>query len=424
MAEPGVTSRDYARPYRPFPLAAVNALGRIAGNAGIQRPLNSDSIIRSAAAAVGRGPEFRGFSDDYLEGLETLVDSIESEAGLNPMGRLITRGRLIGILKARFRAEIMLEADPGILNQALLPPLIITGLQRTGTTLLHRLIASDRRFRSLASWEVLDPAPPAGDSGVDPRLKAARRAEKGAAWMSPDFFAVHPIDHRAPEEDVLLLDTSFRSTVAEAILRVPSYASWLESVDSTPAYEFMRKLLLLFQCGDSRPFWILKTPHHLEYLDVLLNVIPEARVIQGHRDPSKTMGSFLSMVAHGHGMFADSPDPVEIGERWTRKCRRMTDRGMACRSSLPPEEEKHKFLDVQFRDIVSEPMEVLSQIYSFAGIPFDAEAEESASRLMENHGRYRYGRHEYHLSDFGFSTEGIREQFAEYRELYNVPDED
>jgi hypothetical protein len=307
----------------------------------------------------------------------------------------------------------------------LAPPVVITGLQRTGTTLLHRLLASDRRFRSLSSWEVLDPAPPGKNLwGEDPRLTSARRAEKGAAWMAPDFFAVHPIDHLAPEEDVLLLDSTFRSTVAEAILRVPSYAAWLENADSAPAYRFMRQLLLLFQSADSRPYWVLKTPHHLEFLDVLLSVFPEARVIQTHRDPVKTVGSFLSMVAHGHGMFTDSPDPVEIGSHWVRKCRRMVDRGMAFRQSLERVYESEKFLDVAYDRFVADPLEELERIYRFLGIEFDRTAREEAAYYLKNHGRHRFGRHVYELSDFGVTAGGIRREFAEYTRCYGIRTED
>ena len=430
MAEalaPGIreTSRDYHNPYRPFPLSIVNAVGRIVESAGFSRPMAVEPIIRAAGKAAGLPSGYLGEDQSYREGLDVLVDSVESESRLNPIGKMITRSRLTGILRARFQAERLLIMRPDILSARLAPPVIITGLQRTGTTLLHRLLAADRRFRSLSSWEVLDPSPPpASRRGEDPRLKAARRAEKGAAWMAPDFFAVHPIDHQAPEEDVLLLDNSFHSTVAEAILRVPSYAAWLESVDSTPAYEFMRKLLLLFQAEDTRPRWVLKTPHHLEYLDILLKVFPEAKVIQTHRDPAQTTGSFLSMVGHGYGMFSDSPDTMEIGRHWNRKCRRMVEKGMAYRRSLSPETEAGTFMDIRFSDLITDPVAVLKRIYGFIGLEFDNIAEEEARGFLNSNGRHRFGRHVYRLSDFGLCTDEIRADYSDYRTVYAIPDEE
>ncbi len=421
---PRVTSRDYAHPYRPFPLGAVNAAGRALGTIGIRRPLNTDAIIKAAARAAGRPKGYTGLDDDYREGLEILIDSIETEADLNPLGRMITRGRLVTALKARFRAEELMEKNPGALDAPLSPPLVITGLQRTGTTLLHRLIADDDRFRSFASWEVLDPVPPPpGCRGKDPRLKAALRAEKGAAWIAPDFFAVHPIDYRAPEEDVLLLDNTFRSTVAEAILNVPTYAAWVESADSTPAYLFMRKIMLLLQAENPRPYWILKTPHHLEFLDTLRAVFPEAKIVQTHRDPVTAVGSFLSMVAHGYGMFTDAPNPKSIGRHWMRKCLRMVENGMNYRDSLPHSEEQETFLDVQYIDLMGNPIGTLSGILDFAGIAFGEDQEAAAEAFLLGHGRHRFGKHAYDPTDFGYEKETIRSLFSEYRNRYNVPDE-
>ncbi len=427
--DPGIreTSRDYHNPYRPFPLGIINSLGRVIESAGFRKSMTAESIIRAAGKAAGFHPGYTGKDQSYREGLEVLIESIENEARLNTVGRMITRSRLTGILQARFQAEGLMEMKPDILSARLAPPLVITGLQRTGTTLLHRLLATDRRFRSLRSWELMNPSPPPHSDSrrvEDPRIKSSRRAEKGAAWMAPDFFAVHPIDHRAPEEDVLLLDSSFRSTVAEAILRVPSYAAWLEGVDSTPAYEFMRKLLLLFQMEDTRPRWVLKTPHHLEYLDVLLKVFPEAKVIQTHRDPAITTGSFLSMVSHGHGMFSDSPDTVEIGRHWNRKCRRMVEKGMAYRRSLSPEAEAGTFMDIQFTDLIAEPVAVLRRIYAFIDLEFDSTAEEEARSFLNSNDNRRFGRHVYNLSDFGLSSEEVRNVYSDYRSTYAIPDEE
>jgi len=108
-----------------------------------------------------------------------------------------------------------------------------------------------------------------------------------------------------PEEDVLLLDMSFMSQSAEATMRVPTYARWLEEQDHTPAYAYLRKLMQLLLWQQPAKRWVLKSPHHMEYLDVILRVFPEATIVQTHRDPRKTMASFTSMVCHGAGVFSD-----------------------------------------------------------------------------------------------------------------------
>src|SRR6185503_18919343 len=124
-------------------------------------------------------------------------------------------------------------------------------------------------------------------------------SERTLAWLAPEFFAIHPVEADAAEEDVLLLDHSFTSQAPEATLHVPTYAAWLETQDLEPAYRYLARALKLLSWQKPRQFWVLKTPHHMEYLDELFRVFPGATVIQTHRDPQKTMGSFCSMVAHG-----------------------------------------------------------------------------------------------------------------------------
>ena len=107
---------------------------------------------------------------------------------------------------------------------------MITGLQRTGTTFLQRLLSIPSDARALLSWESLDPVPRKGRFEESSRIRSARMSERALAWMSPGFFAIHPIDHLRPEEDVLLLDHSFMTTAPEAIMHVPTYAKWLEKL--------------------------------------------------------------------------------------------------------------------------------------------------------------------------------------------------
>ncbi len=164
--------------------------------------------------------------------------------------------------------------------------------------------------------------------------------------------AVHPISHSEPEEDVLLLDLSFMSQTFEATMHVPGYSRWLEDQDHAWAYEYFRKVLkiLCWRCPGSQ--WVLKTPHHMEYLDVFLKTFPDARIIQTHRDPRKALPSFCSMVAHGRGIFSDRVDPGEIASHWCRKTRRMIELTEAVRSCTDPEQ----FVDVSYDDLTKDPI--------------------------------------------------------------------
>ncbi len=400
------TSTDYRHPHRPRAVALANTLGRRLERVHVRASLDPDALLQAARRRTGLA-EFGDAS--FHEPLRQLVRSIESEARLNPVGRLITRERLIGVLINRLRIQRAITSDPGIAKRPLQPPVVITGLQRSGTTLLHRLLASDPRFRWLASWEALSPAP--GPS-IEARVRAAERAERALAYLAPDFFAIHPVEAHAPEEEVLLLDYAFRSTVPEATLRVPTYARWLEEQDQRPAYEYLAILLRVLSAqrgADKR--WLLKTPHHLEWLDVLLEVFPGVRVVWSHRDPTTTLASFCSMIGHGRGVFSDDIDPHEIGREWSRKVARMVERAMKTRETA----DRSSFCDVRYEALMQDPIGEARRIYDFLGEPFTPSTERRMRTTLAANPQHQHGRHEYRLSDFGLAPDELQERFASYR---------
>ena len=408
------TSTDYRHPHRPRAIALANRVGRVASRVGLRAPLDFGALMEAARRRTG----LEDFGDpSFREPMTVLLDSIASEARLSPVGRVITRERLVGVLANRARVEAAVRADPCIATRPLAAPLVIIGLQRTGTTLLHRLLASNPRRRWLASWEALHPAPAERRGGQDPRVTAAERAERALSYLAPDFFAVHPVQARGPEEDVLLLDFAFRSTVPESTLRVPTYARWLEGVDQRPAYEHMALLLRLLSSqreGDAR--WLLKTPHHLEWLDVLLDVFPGTQIVWTHRDPLQTVPSFCSMIAHGRGIFSDHVDPHEVGRDWSRKIARLVDRAMETRRTRAGA----AFLDVQYEALVRDPIAQLRRVHEFTGEDFTDEVERRASDALAAHPQHAFGKHRYRLEDFGLTEGELRERFAPYRSRFVV----
>ncbi len=405
------TRRDYARPYRPWPLRVGNPLlGLLPG--GSLAPERLIEVARKAEDLYDLG------EPDVLEPLTRLVDAIEAEAHLHPIGRMATRTRLVGALRNRLRAQALFAAHPEILRQPITAPIVITGLQRTGTTLLHRLLAADPRLRSLQSWEALNPAPfPDAPNGeADPRRAFARRAEKALSWMAPDFFAVHPVDAEGQEEEVLLLDFSFLSTVPEATLRVPSYARWLEDQDQTPSYDTLKRMLQLLQWQRPAARWVLKTPHHLEWLDTLLTVFPDATVIHTHRDPAATVPSFCSMVAHGRGVMSDAVDPLDIADHWCRKLDRMLSRALATRARRGDE----GFVDVHYDRFIADPMGTVASLYPALGLEWTPQVEQAIKARLHDSPRNRYGRHAYEPADFGLSPDGLRTRYRAYIERFGL----
>ena len=306
-----VASTNYTNPYRPFPIKLLNSLGRNVGSLRRWSELSVDRMIASACRSSG----LEDFGDEwFLEPLHHLVQSLNKEANLNLTGSLIQKARITSALITRLRIQDLLTRRPELLDSNLSNVIFIVGLQRTGTTLLHRLIDGHPEIRGTYAWEVLSPVPSSIERMRNPRSRVCRAkwAKQALSYLSPDFVSIHPIDHAAPEEDVILLDLCFMSQSAEAMFRVPSYSAWLERQDHMKAYSYFRDVLKILQWQRPTKYWSLKSPHHMEYLDVLLKVFPSATIVQTHRDPQKTVGSFCSMVAHAVGIFSDTVRPFEI----------------------------------------------------------------------------------------------------------------
>jgi NAD(P)-dependent dehydrogenase (short-subunit alcohol dehydrogenase family) len=403
-----VTSTDYVHPKRPAVLRAYNAMFDPA-------ELDLESLLDSAARSTG----LHDFGDPFFRApLAVLIASIAREARLHALGRTIIRGRLIGMLENRLRIEQIVRDDPSIESTPIVQPLVIAGLQRTGTTLLHRLLAADPKSRALLGWEALRPAPlpSEGRAGHWRRRIGGKLAEFGLSRIAPEFFAVHPVEADSPEEDILLLDHSFMSQSSEAIMHVPAYSRWLEEHSSLEAYRYLARMLKVLLWQKPGDFWVLKTPHHMEYLHELLAVFPDAVIVQTHRDPQATMGSFCSMVAHGRSVFSDAIEPREIGSHWLRKVRRMIDRSLAVREAGAAA----SFVDVAYYDLVADPIAQVRRIYAHAGRELTPPALAAMERVVARDTQHRYGRHAYSARDFGLSPARVEETFADYRARFGI----
>ena len=244
MAVGEVTSK-FDRPYRPTAVAIANRMGRLLRIG--TGPISIDHVLSEAK----RKADLSDFGDDaFLEPLEVLIDSINREAKLNPVGRMIIQGRIVGVLINKLVSQDTIKKHPEILDIEVEAPIVIAGLARTGTTMLHRLIAQDPSMRSLASWEAINPAPRTRhepEKGEDPRFAQAARAAKGLKYMSPGFFAIPPAEPDAPEEEVILLEQAFLTTTPEAMMNVPTYSKWLEQQDHVPAYRALKRMMQYLQ---------------------------------------------------------------------------------------------------------------------------------------------------------------------------------
>ena len=358
----------------------------------------------------------------FREGLDVLCRSLEAEARLSPLGRQLLHQKFVELLVNRLRIEDYFRRFPEIDNEPIAAPVVIVGLPRTGTTLLHRLLSCDRQFHSMAWWESRYPVPFAGESLQSPqqRIERARAEVKVMIEAMPKLLSIHPMNADEADEEVMLMEHSFIAAM-DSYANVPGYLHWIDRIDETPAYLYLRRVMKFLQWqkrqrGIVADRWVLKTPHHLLRMQLLLKTFPGAKVVQTHRDPLETIPSIASFIETLWKIYGTDPDPVVAGHTWSTRMARGLANTMAVRKQHP-----QAFFDVNFIDTVRGPFEVIGNLYRFAGLRLTAEAERAMQAWMERNPRESRGNHEYESEHFGLADDQIRRDFAFYRERYIEP---
>jgi hypothetical protein len=345
-----------------------------------------------------------------------------ARADLNAIGAHILRSGIVHSLRMRLRTQEWIRRHPEILEEQLAAPIVVVGMMRSGTTLLQRLLAADPRFVCAYGWEVVEVAPRLdhGFAGVDPRIAISEAREAKSRELAPDLFAIHPMYAREPEEEIVFLADAFLSHVPESGAHLPYYRSWLDEQDFTPAYEYLHRMLQFLQwqkrqIGLQPQRWVLKSPAHLGYLDLLraqFSPSGEAHIVHMHRDPGTTIASGASLNATLHAMHADTVDLPRVGAQWLQRMGWTNDRAMATRDGWS--DETVRVTDIGFDDAVADPIGQVARVYDALRLPLTVEAEKAMRRWLAERPR-EAARPPYGLQNYGLHPEQVDERF----ELYN-----
>ena len=359
-------------------------------------------------------------------GLRCLTEALNA-----PETRLLERRvpHVVYAVSRQLRANVALARErrqhPEIERESIDRPLFIVGINRTGTTFLHRLMARDPRLWTLRRYELEEPVLPTGEYATvartldDPRRSYVQELT-GAIGIADGFAGLHHIDIDEPEEDFPILRMTFATWVETVMYHVPGYGDWLAETGSSHAYAHHRRVMRHFTWQrrqrepDCERRWLLKMPFHLMELEVLLETYPDALLIQTHREPVQFMGSWNSMVERIRSMTMQPRPRADIGAEQLAFMSGMLNGAMQFRASRP--ELESRWIDVRYADLVDDPMAVVNRIYERLDWRLEPEArdylEEWLARQEER--RSREPPHRYRLEDFGLTPEMVDDAFAPY----------
>jgi hypothetical protein len=408
---------DLASPALP---AAVREMmeGAVAMTGAVS--LDAEHLLGAAVEQTG----LDDFGDDgFREPLAQLLDAIEREAQLSPFGRLSTFAMLLQLAKNRLLVEDVCKRHPEIASVEIRAPIVIAGLQRTGTTHLHNLLSADPQLRHLPYWESLEPVPsplePPGPEGRDPRELRTELALAFQEQVMPHFKCMHEMTVDHAHEEIHLLAIDFSTMLFEALFPLPSWRDHYLGRDQTPHYAYLRKVLqvLTWLRGGTR--WVLKSPQHMEQLGPLLKTFPDATVVLTHRDPTPVTASVATMVAYGARMHCERIDLPFLGRYWADRTERMLRACLRDRDALPA----GRSLDVRFHEYMRDDRAVVRRIYERAGQDLPESSVAAMDDYVAAHPRGRNGRVDYRLSDFGLRAEELRERFRFYVDRFQLEEE-
>jgi hypothetical protein len=413
-------------------LANEGGIAPIAEEAAL--PLTRSCLLSEAAARQGysfgsESASIRAFDhpDFPAERAFSLFDqfliALEEEAELTLIGRWMTRQFLLRLLEVRFQLLSYLAADPGVQEEEIFEPLFVAGAPRTGTTILHTLLATDPEHRVPEGWEFLRPVPPPDPDpelfAADARIALADRELVRAQTVVSDLLSIHKYGGRKPKECLSAMSFAFQSEEFTARYSVPSFERVLQASDPTFAYQMHRLVLQTLQRRGEDTSWVLKSPVHLHNLPALFKTYPDAQVAITHRDPLTLLSSLTSLIANLRWAHSDVVDVSTIAaahiERYESTFDRLVD--WTTTGQLPEDQIHHS----HFADFRSTPIQTVQSLYKRFDRPWSAEIEERMSAALKANPSNRHGEHRYDPSELGESPKTLRQRFARYQKQFNVP---
>jgi hypothetical protein len=367
--------------------------------------------------------------DDFGEptwrtGLERYVNALETEAHLHELGEQIVAGEIVEYLSNRLGLVDWRKTHPEIAAADVVPPIVIVGQARTGTTILHDLLAQDPANRVPLTWEVDRPLPPPETATyeTDPRVAATQELLDGVELVIPGFQAMHPMGALLPQECVRMTGGDFRSMIFPTQYRVPSYAHWLlDEADMAPAYRWHRIYLQHLQSRHPAPRWVLKSPGHLWCLGALLAEYPDALLVQTHRDPLRIVASLSSLMSVLRQLGSDDISIPDIASEFAGYLADGLDRSVSARTdgTVPSD----RVVDVQFRAFMADPFATIHEIYDRLGLELGAVAEERMRDFLADNTTEKHGGHHYTFSDTELDEPEWRERTRRYQDYFGVESE-
>ena len=373
-------------------------------------------LIKKAEEATG----LSDFGDEwFFPNIDEFIKSLNSQAKLSSEGYYGAEQMITGALVNRLRHKNLIKMNPEILDETVDIKAVLTGLPRTGSTMLHRMLASAPELTSVKWYEAQNYTPLENEDYNDPspRKDIAKDILNFMLKKIPELMSIHPMDIEQADEEVIILGQLFSSSMLESTYFVPNYANWLTKQNPGKSYSDLIEILQSLQWQDSsrkNKSWILKTPGHLMSLGAVIKYFPMAKIIMTHRDPVSTVPSYCSMESALYKMNTNAISDFEIGNYWLDRLSEWLNNFIEVRNSIPDD----RFIDINYSDLVEAPEKIGAQVLESIHVNDDILTKEMMENWINANKRENRQKHNYKLSDYGLTSESISNKFKDYIKKY------
>jgi len=382
-------------------------------------PFSADSLLKEASTRSG-GLQDLG-AGPFVEPLELFVTSLGRDAALNPVGQYIARERALGHIVNRLQYVNDRKLYPQIARQQIVKPIFIIGLVRTGTTILHDILAQDPANRAPMTWEVTFPSPPPATATfqTDPRIARCEAGFPPLDERREKFKAMHPMGAQLSQECVVMMGDAMCTPLFHNQFRVTQYQDWVDfEADWSHVYDFHRQQLQHLQSHHPGERWVLKTGAHMWGLEHLLRIYPDARIVFTHRDPVKSLTSYASLTALVRSMGSDQVDGAAVARDWNARLRRALEHAIEVRAASTYPDAI--FYDLHFADFIRDPYAAVERIYDAFGLSLSPAAAARMKWFIADNPPGKHGIHRYSPQEYGIDPQAVRRDFRGYTERFGL----
>jgi hypothetical protein len=353
-------------------------------------------------------------SDVDSQGFSLLLAALERSTALSENGRQEAAQEIVDTLVSRLVTEHARKTYPVYLSIAISRPVIITGIPRSGTTALHRLMSLDPQFQGIEQWLARrpKPRPPRSNWADDPDYAEAARVISAMEAATPEAMAAHGLAAGEVDESIFVLKQNFANNIFSSQWTIPAYDAWYRSCDETASYQRLADVMRIIGLHTPERRWLLKNPTDSFALEAVLNVFPDAMIVQTHRDPVEAIPSVASLLLHARRKYEGS----EVCARclilreidfWAQ----AMERSAKARERVPGQ-----VFDVEFAMFTADQLGMVRKIYRHFGLELSNTAEAAMQEwLAANPRQVSAGRLGQTAEDYGASTHEITKRYYAYR---------